>query len=106
MRLLSLQVFPVPEGVSSQQDRAGGDHDDRGEHRTAEDAVQRFVIGDNREGVEHTVKNDARYQAFPFAEKDDQRKADEHGEDDLAGGLREILAVQQVHDMPDAEGDR
>ena len=106
MRLLSFQMFPVPEGITSQHNRAGCDHDDRGKDRTAKGTVQRFVIRNDREGVEHTVKNDTRHQAPAFVEKDNQRKSDKHGEDDLADGFQEILAVEQVHNMPDAEGDR
>ena len=105
MRLSAIEAFPVPDGVSSQHDRTDRNHDDRGEDRTAKGAVQRFIIRNNGKSVEHTVKNDSRHQAFPFVKKDDQRKPDEHGEDDLADGIHEILAAQQVDNMPDAEGD-
>ena len=106
MRILSIQVFPVPEGITTQHNRAGCDHDDRGRNRTTKGIIQRFIIRNNGQGVEHAVKKNTRHQALPFVEKDDQRKSDKHGEDDLADGFQEILAVEQVHNMPDAEGDR
>ena len=102
----AFQMLPVPGGVSAQYNCTGSNQDYRGRDRTAKGAVQRFVVRNDRERVEHAMENNAGNQALPFVEKDDQRKADEHCKDDLADGFRQILPVQQIHDMPDTESDR
>ena len=95
MRASAFQVLPVPDGVTAQHNRAGREQDGRGGHRAAEGAVQRLVIGDDGEGIEHSVENDAGHQALSFVEQDDQRATDQHGKEDLAESFRQVLAVQQ-----------
>ena len=105
MRSLSFQMFPVPYGITAQQNGTDCNHDHHGANRTAKGNVQGFIIRDDREGIEHTVKNDTWHQTLPFVEKDDQCKPYKHGKDDLANGFKEILPIDQIHNMPDPEGD-
>ena len=65
------------------------------------------IICKGAKRVDGSVDEDAREQAAAAIKNRDQQEANRDGKDDLAQVIDKIhaAAVEQVDDMPDAEGD-